>query len=193
MAPIPGYARSMTGSGDGYLLCSDGAERWGLNGAAGVLFVVNHSDEPRFFLVHRDPEVHQGDTWGVPGGAIDFGEDPLDAAWREALEEVPGLERVPHHVRGHYEDAPATDWSYTTFVVEIDEPFELLETTWETQAAGWFTRSELEQLKLHPAFGALWASGNLDPLLPQPRPTLGEPPTPGRTAAIDGVDSPGIS
>lgn len=176
----------MTGSGDGYLLCSDGVERWGLNGAAGILFLVNGPDEPRFFLVHRSPEVHHGDTWGVPGGAVDLDEAPLDAAWREALEEVPGLGRLPHHVRGSYEDAPASDWSYTTFVVEIDEQFSLLEETWETQDAGWFTRAELAGLHLHPAFEALWLSGKLEPFLPAVRPTLDTPltqvPQPGTDA-----------
>lgn len=179
-------------TGDGYMVCSDGQTRWGLYGAAGIMFVVNHSDEPRFFLVHRSPEVHQGDTWGVPGGAIDANEDPLDAAWREALEEVPGLDRLPHHVRGSYKDAPATDWSYTTFVVEIDQPFALLEETWETQDADWFTRAELEQLRLHPAFQALWESGNLEPFLPQPRPTLAADPAPPAPTAPGDVESPSL-
>jgi 8-oxo-dGTP pyrophosphatase MutT (NUDIX family) len=38
-------------------------------------------------LQHRSANVHQGNTWGLMGGAIERGEDPAAAALREAHEE----------------------------------------------------------------------------------------------------------
>lgn len=162
----------MDGSGDNYVLCQDGVIRWGPFGAAGLLFCLNEG-EPRFFLVHRSPLVDQGDTWGIPGGARDNDETALEAAWREALEELVGLSEMPHHVLGKYVDTPSPDWSYTTFAIQVYKPFHLsaekLETdeAWETQDAGWFTRQEIEDLDLHPAFRSLWSSPAFQSLLPE--------------------------
>lgn len=166
----------MSGSGDGYKECSDGNVRWGLFGAAGILFFTNAGAEPRFFLVHRTAETHGGVCWGIPGGAADEGEQPLAAAWREAGEELPGLAaqgQVEHLLRGESEFAPASDWSYTTFVVELEQSLDVLtetdwdasEQTWETQDAAWFSRAQIESLDLHPGLAAVWASGQLGPFL----------------------------
>ncbi len=67
--------------------------------AIGVRVIVQRGDE---FLLVR----HRGGTqpWGLPGGAIDHGEAPADAARREALEEsgclvtVTGLHGVFHYL-----------------------------------------------------------------------------------------------
>jgi len=165
----------MDGSGDGHLLCSDGIKRWGRYGAAGILF-YSAGAEPHFLLVHRSSLVYHGDTWGIPGGALNKDESALRAAWREAREELGGLEELPYVVRGSYIDRPALDWSYTTVVIQVAEPFHLVtewesEEAWETQNAGWFSRAEIDGLELHPAFAALWESGRLDTFLPG-RPTL---------------------
>ena len=39
-------------------------------------------------LQHRSARVHQGNTWGLMGGAIEGGEDAAAAALREAHEEA---------------------------------------------------------------------------------------------------------
>jgi 8-oxo-dGTP pyrophosphatase MutT (NUDIX family) len=67
--------------------------------AIGVRVVVRRGDE--FLLVH-----HRGGAapWGLPGGAIDRGEAPADAARREVLEEsgcpvtITGLHGVFHYL-----------------------------------------------------------------------------------------------
>jgi len=49
------------------------------------------SFQDKLLLVKRHPKKPQGETWGVPAGKIEEGEDPKSAAVRETLEEV-GLE-----------------------------------------------------------------------------------------------------
>ena len=75
-------------SGDGFLHCSDGHVRWGLFGAAGVVFVVDEGDGPRVMLQRRSAFAHEGGTWSCAGGALDEGETPLEGGLREASEEV---------------------------------------------------------------------------------------------------------
>jgi MerR family redox-sensitive transcriptional activator SoxR len=78
----------MRGSGDGFVHCSDGQMRWGLYGAAGVVFVTGAEDGPLVMLQLRSGWSHEGGTWSCPGGALELGEDVLEGALREASEEV---------------------------------------------------------------------------------------------------------
>ena len=105
-------------------------------------------------LQKRSAFAHEGGTWSCAGGALDLGETPLEGALREASEEVgaiPGAARVV----GEYQFVPATDWSYTTVVVEVDEPFGD-SINFETDAVGWFTFDEVDALPLHAGFAAAW-------------------------------------
>ena len=70
--------------GDGWIQCTCGNKHWGLHGAAGLLLVRGGT----ILLQHRAPWVHNGDTWGIPGGARDSHESILDGAKREAREEL---------------------------------------------------------------------------------------------------------
>ena len=70
--------------GDGWIECNCGGKHWGLNGAAGLLLVRNGS----ILMQHRAPWVHNGGTWGIPGGARDSHESATQAAIREANEEI---------------------------------------------------------------------------------------------------------
>lgn len=144
----------MRRSGDGFIQCSDGHVRWGVFGAAGVVFVVRFPDGPRVMLQKRSPFAHEGGTWSCAGGAIDEGEEPLLAALREASEEVG---RVPDgiEVLGHTVFAPASDWSYTTYVVEVAGEFGA-SVNFETDAVAWDTLDEVERRPLHAGFAAAW-------------------------------------
>ena len=73
---------------------------WGRFGAAGLLVVATVDDVPHVLLDERADWVHQGGTIGVPGGAIHPGEQPIEAALREAGEEVVGLEDLQVDVFG---------------------------------------------------------------------------------------------
>lgn len=145
----------MARSGSGFLRCSDGEVRWGLFGAAGVLFRWRETDGSwRYLLQLRGAMTHQGDTWGVVGGALDEGEDPTAGALREAAEELGPIPEV--QVEGTFVDRVADDWTYTTVICTVREPFAAETTHWETGDARWLTADEIAALDLHPAFAAAW-------------------------------------
>ena len=139
-------------SGDGYIELADGSQRWGLFGAAGVLIRAGDIDDmPRYLVAKRSAMVHFGGTWGIPGGALHLGEDPLDGALRELVEET-GYVVVDFGVVGTYEDDHG-GWSYWTLLLEVPAPFQespLL--NWETDELRWATSDELEQMDLFGAF-----------------------------------------
>lgn len=138
---------------------SDGNVRWGPEGAAGMLF--HHPETDTYLLGHRSPEVDQGGTWGIPGGAIDPGEEPYQAALREAQEEF-GPNVPQHKVTGIYKASPVPDWSYHTVMADVPQQFEPeYADSWETQGHGWFTPEEMQGLNLHPGFASAWNAGHL--------------------------------
>ena len=136
--------------GDGWVSCQCGSKHWGLNGAAGLLLI----QQRRILLQHRAPWVHNGDTWGIPGGARDSHESALEAALRESYEEI-GIpaERVSalfSHVDDH------GDWSYETIVASVDATPLLFEKNHETLDLRWFSISEVGATRLHPSFAKSW-------------------------------------
>ena len=144
-------------SGDGFVRCSDGHVRWGVFGAAGVVFVFRSPDEPDRPLVmlqRRSQYAHEGGTWSCAGGAIDEGETPYEAALREASEEV-GEIPESHVLLGEVVFRPATDWSYTTLVVEVDRHFGA-SVNFETDAVVWVPCDVVDHRPLHPGFAAAW-------------------------------------
>jgi 8-oxo-dGTP diphosphatase len=150
------------GDGDGWLEHSDGVTRWGMHGAAGILFTTppGPNGQRMYFLTHRGEGIDLGGTWSVPGGAIDSHEEPFQAAWREVQEE---LGEMPDNYRiiNQYVFQPVPEWAYTTFVVEIPEAFENEVVDWETQESRWFTEDEMQEVALHPAFKMTWDAGHL--------------------------------
>ena len=81
-------------TGDGFMRCSDGHVRWGVYGAAGVVFVVHDTHgSPLVMLQKRSAMAHEGGNWSCAGGALDLGETAFEGALREASEEV-GLHQV---------------------------------------------------------------------------------------------------
>ena len=51
-------------------------------------YAVVRDDRDRVLLCHIRPSVGVGDVWTLPGGGLDFGEAPADAALRELEEET---------------------------------------------------------------------------------------------------------
>jgi len=145
----------MTGrSGDGFMRCSDGAVRWGVFGAAGVVFVHRGPEGTTVMLQRRSTFAHEGGTWSCAGGALDEGESPLEGGLREAGEEVG---RVPDGWRliGEVVFAPASDWSYTTSVVEVGERFGT-SLNFETDDVSWIPVDRVSLLELHAGFASAW-------------------------------------
>ncbi len=142
-------------SGSAFLTCSDGRVRWGLFGAAGILFVHRGGDGTvRVQLQKRSPFAHEGGTWSCAGGALEEREEPLEGALREASEEV-GEPPTPLSVLGTYVFQPATDWSYITAVVEVPERFGS-SLNFETDAVEWVISHEVDTMDLHSGFAAAW-------------------------------------
>lgn len=139
-------------SGDGWVTGSDGRRYWGKYGAAGLLVVDTSRDA--VLLQHRAPWSHEGDTWGIPGGARDGDETTYEAALREAHEEanVPADKLTPIHE--HVVDLGF--WSYTTFVVVTSDPFDPVANDTESSALEWVPLDAVSTLSLHPGFAAAW-------------------------------------
>lgn len=141
-------------SGDGFLRCSDGHVRWGLYGAAGVVFVHREGTEVQVMLQRRSMFAHEGGTWSCPGGALHRGESALDGALRESVEEV-GPVPTGWTLAGSYEFRPADDWTYTTIVVDVPVRFGE-SASFETDAIDWVPVDAVEQRPLHAGFAAAW-------------------------------------
>lgn len=142
-------------SGDGFITCSDGRTRWGRFGAAGVVFVVRSAEsDPEVMVQLRSTMAHEGGTWSCPGGAIDKGETPFEAAMRESAEEVGEPPAGWRHLGDHV-FAPAQDWSYTTAVVEVPRRFGS-SLNFETTDVRWVPTGQVESLPLHPGFATSW-------------------------------------
>jgi len=141
-------------TGDGFIQCSDGHVRWGIYGAAGVVFLHRDGDEKWVMLQKRSAMAHEGGTWSCAGGALNREEMPLDGALREAVEEV-GVIPEPYSVLGRYIFKPALDWAYTTLVVEVHERFGA-SLNFETEAVAWVDVGDVDQLALHAGFAAAW-------------------------------------
>jgi 8-oxo-dGTP pyrophosphatase MutT (NUDIX family) len=141
-------------TGDGFIRCSDGHVRWGLFGAAGVVFVITEADGPKVMLQKRSAFAHEGGTWSCAGGALGMGEAPLVGALREAAEEV-GTIPEEYEVIGSVVFAPCEEWHYTTLVVGVGHRFGD-SVNFETDAVQWFTPDQVEDLELHAGFAAAW-------------------------------------
>lgn len=137
--------------GDAWVEGPDGKKYWGTFGAAGLL--VLHPPLG-VLLQHRAQWSHHGGTWGIPGGALKLGEEPIEAALREAHEEA----AVP---ADHLQVVETTlldlgFWSYTTVLAISDVFFEPEVTDEESVALEWVAPEEVNARDLHPAFAIAW-------------------------------------
>ena len=144
--------------GDAWVVAPSGERYWGRFGAAGVLV---HDAGRGVLLQHRARWSHHGGTWGIPGGALHQGEEPIVGALREAGEEA-GVSADDVRVRAlHVEDRGV--WRYTTVIAGVVRAFEAVEADAESLELRWVPPDKVGGLDLHPAFGAAWPA--LQPLL----------------------------
>jgi 8-oxo-dGTP diphosphatase len=147
------------GDGDGWILA--GRRRfWGRYGAAGLLLRAPAADSsPLVLLQHRAMWSHQGGTWALPGGALNSGENPENAALREAAEEAglqPALIRVVTKVvTARVPGDCGTVWTYSTVVAEAREPLPTVPNA-ESAELRWVPEHEVADLPLHPGFAQSW-------------------------------------
>jgi len=138
-------------SGDGWTTCAAGHRHWGLFGAAGLLLV----GDGQVVLQHRAPWTHEGDTWGIPGGARDSDEDAVAAALREAHEEAhlaaEDADPIGLYIDDHH------GWSYTTVVARATRALRPYAANAESVTVRWQPAAEVAALPLHRGFAATWA------------------------------------
>ena len=136
--------------GDGWIQCACGNKHWGLNGAAGILLVRG----TQILLQHRAPWVHNGDTWGIPGGARDSHESVLEAALREAHEET-GIDPVHVTPIQTFSDDHGS-WRYDTVIAYANDELVARELNDESHEVRWVEIDEVDELTLHPSFEKSW-------------------------------------
>jgi len=142
------------GDGEGWVQCAAGHRHWGRHGAAGLLLRDRAGGRDRVVLQHRAWWSHQGNTWGVPGGARDSDETAVAAALRETGEEA-GI--LPAAVRptGLLVDDHG-GWAYRTVLAEPVAPVDPRPTGGESTDVRWVAADAVTALPLHPGFGAVW-------------------------------------
>jgi 8-oxo-dGTP diphosphatase len=138
--------------GDGWVECSCGSKHWGLHGAAGLLIYRDGA----ILLQHRAPWVHNGDTWGIPGGARDSHESVIDGAIREAVEET-GIDPqaanpAPEQVR----QITTVTGAYDTVIAEATSELVAHELNDESHEVRWVLFDDVTRLPLHPSFAKSW-------------------------------------
>ena len=146
----------MRGDGDGWVFDAEGSRYWGRHGAAGLLlFTLSEAGGALILLQHRAVWSHQGGTWALPGGARDSHESAVDTAVREADEEAGIADAaLTVHTELVTHRAPS-GWTYTTVIAEVAVPLVTI-ANGESVELRWVSSEQVNELPLHPAFGAAW-------------------------------------
>jgi 8-oxo-dGTP pyrophosphatase MutT (NUDIX family) len=111
----------------------DALAKTGFFGRAGAGCLFMARDTGRFLLAHRSAHVEQPGTFGSWGGAIDEGENPVEAVKREAREEA-GYEGEIH-IEPMFVFAKDA-FRYYNFLVIVDTEFKPV-LDWETDGFKW--------------------------------------------------------
>lgn len=93
-----------------------------LKRAAVAVAITEQDEKAAFLLTRRAPRLNShGGQWALPGGRLDPGETPIEAALREMNEEV-GLQAHTDAVLGLLDDYPTRSGYLITPVVIWTEP-----------------------------------------------------------------------
>ena len=131
--------------------CDHGHAHWGRRGAAGLLL----AEGGRVLLQLRAQWVHRGGTWSIPGGARERGESGVQAALREAREEL-GLAEHAVDVRGS-STASCGGWTYETVLAVPTRVLDLRDHS-ESDGHRWVPLADVAALPLHPSFRTAWSA-----------------------------------
>jgi 8-oxo-dGTP diphosphatase len=105
-------------------------------------------------LQHRAPWVHNGDTWGIPGGARDSHESTIEGAFREAVEET-GIDTSLLTALHTFTDDHG-DWKYETVIALATGDLVAHEVNDESHEVRWVEIVDVHELPLHPSFAKSW-------------------------------------
>ena len=131
-----------------WVTCQCGRRHYGYYGAAGLVLVDKAG---QVLLTHRSEYVHFPGLWSFPGGALDEGETPAQAALRELGEEV-GIPAAAVTVLSSLAGLDHEVWRYTYVLARLDPEWTDVPLTpnWEIEAVKWVALGDLEMLPLHP-------------------------------------------
>jgi len=133
--------------------CALGHAHWGRRGAAGLLV----ADRGRVLLQLRAGWAHQGGTWSIPGGARERGESAVEAALREAREEM-AIRPRDVDVRAAYV-ATCGGWEYETVLAVAAGEVHLAHLS-ESVAHVWAAPDEVAGMALHTGFRDAWEAAD---------------------------------
>ena len=136
--------------GDGWVECACGNKHWGVNGAAGILIIRG----TEILMQHRAPWVHNGDTWGIPGGARDSHETTIEGAFREAVEETGIDTELLTPLQIFCDDHG--QWKYETVIARAQVGLVAHEVNDESHEVRWVEIEKVAELPLHPSFAKSW-------------------------------------
>jgi 8-oxo-dGTP pyrophosphatase MutT (NUDIX family) len=108
------------------------------------------SCDDRILYLHRHPEKPQGNTWGVPAGKMEKGENPRQAVIREIEEEI-GITLDDHKLKEHgslYCRLGHLDYIFHVFSMQYATEPALHLAEDEHLEAAWVTPAEALQLPL---------------------------------------------
>lgn len=137
--------------GNGFVNCRCGRPHWGLHGAAGLLLERDGS----LLLQLRAAWVHEGSTWSTPGGAIDSHETPVQAALREATEEL-AITDDQVEVLDAFVAIDHDDWRYHVIAGRLAADARPSAANGESDRVEWFAPDQITTLPLHPGFAQGW-------------------------------------
>lgn len=107
---------------------------------AGCLILCSETE--RFLLVQRSELIPMPLVWSLPGGKVDNGETPLDAARREVMEEI-GFNLTNCPIKLIYtNDVHAPRFRFYTYAAIVTEEF-TPSLNWESAAYSWCTLDEI--------------------------------------------------
>lgn len=110
-------------------------------------YLENNGD---ILLLHRHAHKPEGNTWGLPAGKIDNGEDKAEAIVREVREET-GLETDSsqfEYLDKLYVRYPGYDFIYYMFKLNLEQRPDIKISAGEHQEYKWMTPKEALNLEL---------------------------------------------
>jgi ADP-ribose pyrophosphatase YjhB (NUDIX family) len=117
-------------------------------------YAIVRDDRDRILLCHIHPSMGVGDVWTLPGGGLDFGEAPADAALRELEEETGYIGRIDHLVEVDDRVYEGTNGGDRLHAIRIVYAVRLVggsrrdERDGSTDACRWVSREEAAGLRL---------------------------------------------
>jgi 8-oxo-dGTP diphosphatase len=117
-------------------------------------YALCRDDVGRILLCHISPSVGAGDVWTLPGGGLEFGESPSDAAIRELAEEsgyrgeVLGLLDVTDRLFERSDDGTRLHAIRIVYEVRIVDGELRHERDGSTDMCQWVTPDEARRLAL---------------------------------------------